>query len=64
MKDYQQRVIDEKNTLETKTQALNNFILSAGFERLDQEDKNLLNDQFVCMTQYLEILEKRIARFQ
>jgi len=64
MKDYQQRVIDEKDELDGKLEKLNNFIDSDGYDSIeDGRDKDLLDEQLQAMSDYSDILGKRIDRF-
>ena len=65
---HQQRVIDEKNELKEKTDKLQQFIGSDAesgkvFHELPAEDKELLLTQHSIMTQYAQVLDKRISRF-
>jgi len=69
MKDllpYQQRVIDEKNELDDRLQALQNFIKldNINFSNLSLEECELLIAQCDVMREYSLILEKRIAFFR
>jgi hypothetical protein len=61
---HQQRVVDEKADLEVKAKALSQFIgHNPVFEKLDEEEKELLKLQNDVMFQYYEILAARIAAF-
>ena len=61
---HQQRVINEKNELQDKFSKLGAFILDNPiFPALDPEEQDDLQDQYVAMQTYLQILEKRINRF-
>jgi len=61
---HQQRVIDERNELETKAKKLSDFIgLSPIFPTLAPEEQELLRVQCEVMWQYFEILQKRIGLF-
>lgn len=65
MKEYQQRVIDELAQLNEKRDKLRGFIQNPKkFNELDEEDQSLLVGQFNLMTQYADILKRRIARFE
>lgn len=65
MKPHEQRVVDEKNDLDTKLTALVQFICASPiFNGLPYEDKQLLRGQRNCMVNYSDILGCRIARFQ
>ena len=61
---HQQRVIDEKNELQDKFSKLGAFILDNPiFPTLESEEQDDLQDQYIAMQTYLQILEKRINRF-
>jgi hypothetical protein len=63
MKEYQQRVVDEKIALEEKLVKLRAFLGSEAFLILDNEDRSLLSRQEESMSAYLDILVARIKRF-
>lgn len=63
MKEYQQRVVDEKTALEEKLVKLRVFLDSEAFLTLDNEDRFLLSRQEEAMSAYLDILVARIKRF-
>ncbi len=64
MQPHQQRVVDEKNELDKKANALSEFIAhSPIFEGLDPEEQERLRDQNDVMWRYSEILGERIANF-
>ena len=64
MLPHQQRVVDEKNELDTKAKALSNFIgLNPVFADIDAEEQERLKEQCEIMWEYSEILGKRIAAF-
>lgn len=64
MKDYQLRVIDEKEELDKKAKALSQFIgLNSTFETLDEDEQERLKEQCEIMWLYSEILGKRIKAF-
>ena len=64
LQPHQQRVVDEKNELDTKANALSQFIgLSPIFEKLDAAEQERLKLQNDLMWQYSEILGERIANF-
>ena len=64
LQPHQQRVVDEKNELDTKANALSQFIgLSPIFEKLDAAEQERLKLQNDVMWQYSEILAARIAAF-
>lgn len=61
---HQQRVVDEKNDLVVKANALSQFIgTSPIFETLDIEEQDRLREQNDIMWRYAEILVARIAAF-
>lgn len=65
MKDYQQRVVDEKIELDKKANALSQFIdTDPRFDDIDPIDQELLKEQCEIMWQYSEILGIRIFRFK
>ncbi len=63
MNDWQQRILDERELLNTRTEKLRDFINSHAFTDMLFEDRTLMSDQFAAMQKYLEILDKRIERF-
>ncbi len=65
MKDYQQRVVDEKIELDKKANALSQFIgADPRFDDIDPIDQELMKEQCEAMWLYSEILGKRIFRFK
>jgi hypothetical protein len=64
MQPHEQRVVEEKKELDEKLQKLNAFIGgSSVFEGLDDGAKGLLRIQQRIMTDYSDVLGKRIAHF-
>lgn len=64
LQPHQQRVVDEKDELDKKTQALSNFIgLNGVFNTLPADEQERLRVQNDLMWQYSEILGARIAAF-
>lgn len=64
LQPHQQRVVDEKAELDTKTKALSNFIgESPIFATIDAAEQERLREQCELMWQYSEILGARIAAF-
>lgn len=64
MLPHQQRVVDEKNELDIKGNALSQFIANSPiFETLDADEQERLKVQNDIMWQYSEILGERIAAF-
>ena len=61
---HQQRVIDERNKLETKVAKLSDFIdRNPAFRNISSQEQGLLRIQADLMRQYLSILNQRIALF-
>jgi hypothetical protein len=64
LQPHQQRVVDEKNELQEKTEKLGQFILNSPiYLTLPEEEKTDLNEQHYFMNCYLDILNSRINRF-
>jgi hypothetical protein len=64
LQPHQQRVVDEKNELETRAHKLSQFIgHSPLFATLDPEEQERLKVQNDIMWQYFEVLSQRIAAF-
>lgn len=61
---HEQRVLDEKKDLDEKISKLNEFFKKDTFAALPEEEQQYLDQQFGIMTQYSDILLKRINRFQ
>jgi len=64
MEQYQQRVVDEKNELDTRRGRLLLFFNSDLFRSLDQAEKDRLRTQYSVMGVYSDILNQRISAFQ
>ena len=65
MSDYQQRVVNEKEQLDIKREALRAFIMSPKeIEKLSDVEKDLLSGQMILMQQYSDILGRRIQAFE
>ena len=65
MRPHQHRVVDEKTELDTKANALSQFIgHSPIFETLDAAEQERLKVQNDLMWQYSEVLGARIAAFE
>ena len=61
---HQQRVIDEKDALAVKITALGEFIQNNPiYKTLPQEEQDDLSVQINVMQHYLDVLDRRIARF-
>lgn len=66
MKSHEERVLHEQNELEEKIDKLALFCYGENnsiFQSLHPIDQRLLEKQHAAMLEYLEILERRIARF-
>lgn len=66
MELYQQRVVEEKNELDTKIQALNNFISyvpNSRFMALSTAEQGRMHIQVNIMEQYSNVLGQRIEAF-
>lgn len=61
MKDFQKRVIDEKQHLDKKCSALSAFIQSVAFNEVSAEEQTLLKQQMAAMDQYSYVLSQRVA---
>lgn len=64
MKEYQERVIEEKNELDEKINKLYDFIGSDEYNSDITVNQVLLLDQFAIMKSYSNILLRRIEIFQ
>lgn len=62
MLPFQQRVIDEKEELDTKITNLNTFLTKGGFE-IRTDELNRLIKQLAVMREYSNILKERIENF-
>lgn len=63
MKEWQKRVVQEKEELNGRIERLEVFLDSDETHELVMEDVLLLKQQLVLMNQYKIVLNKRIARF-
>jgi hypothetical protein len=63
MLPHQQRVVDEKNELDTKREALGNFLYSDTFANMNDGDRGLMQAQYIIMGNYSDILQSRIEGF-
>lgn len=61
---HELRVIEEQDALAYKVKALTLFLSSQRYEGLPDEDRRLLREQLGHMVDYLNVLAKRIVRFQ
>ena len=64
MLPYQERVVNERDDLKTKANALYGFLASSTFETLPKLDQELLKQQYYAMMIYIGILDQRIERFK
>lgn len=64
MEPYQQRVVKERDELDTKLIALFTFTQSKQFQQLRETDQELLLEQLGVMRHYLRILDSRLMRFK
>lgn len=60
---HQQRVVDERNELFDKSNALKSFFEKETFSELDKEEQLRLKKQYTVMRAYLSILNDRINNF-
>lgn len=61
MKDYENRVVKEKEELESKFEKLEEFLMNKS--ELDTQSRSLLVTQYSIMDAYIRILEMRISNF-
>lgn len=60
---HQQRVIEERAELEDRHGKLSIFLDTPLFQTLPEEDRALLSEQYIHMTDLLNVLTRRIDRF-
>ena len=60
---HQQRVVDEQIELLDKLTKLRSFLTIDFFKTLEEDDQKDLKDQEIIMTDYNNILLKRISKF-
>ena len=60
---YQQRVVDEKQELDTKIGALSVFIAGVAFSTIPSDEQDRLTAQYLIMMAYSTILASRIKGF-
>lgn len=61
---HQLRVVEKREELFLETSELNTFILdNPTYLELPEEEKRDLNEQYVTMCKYIDILDSRIDRF-
>jgi len=61
MEPWQQRVIEEKDALQIKFDALTEFLRGEAFKGVADKEQHLLKQQHRAMSEYLYILYERIA---
>jgi len=64
MKEYQQRVIDEKNDLGEKIKKLTEFTKTELFNNLSETEQDLLTQQLIDMNKYHGVLTLRVTIFK
>lgn len=64
MEEYQLRVVDERNELGLKLEALDQFLNSENINRVSVVQKRLLKDQYEAMENYYRALDYRIVDFE
>ena len=64
MAPHQERVVEEHEALDEKTQKLEEFIVGEVFATLPMEEAQLLLQQVVLMRTLRTVLANRIALFQ
>jgi len=64
MKDWQERVVEEKAELDKKIEKLSKFIQGGEFWGLAMEEQRRLLTQITLMQQYSEVLGERIDAFE
>lgn len=62
MSDFKTRLIDEQAQLEKRIKKLDNFLMSAKIEKIDDIQKALLRVQLTAMITYNQCLTERIER--
>lgn len=62
MTDYKIRLLAERDGLKSRADKLELFFHTPEYRSIDQTDQLLLKDQYAAMTEYLAVLDKRIAR--
>ena len=60
LRDYEQRLIDERQELHIKLEKLTEFIYSGKIDKVNAYEQGLLRRQEVVMAEYLDILNKRV----
>lgn len=60
---WQERLMAERENLRDKIRTMQGFLAGDGAKALAVEDVELLMEQQTAMAVYLNVLDKRIARF-
>lgn len=63
MLEYQQRVVIEREEIDTKLEKLLQFLNSETFNSLNEKDQELLKRQAIIMGDYSSVLAERISLF-
>lgn len=63
MQDFQERVVKEKDDVDTRLAALVNFFGTPTYGALRRFEQVALSRQLVAMTEYSSVLEERISAF-
>ena len=64
MKPFQERVVAERDELKCRLDKLNAMLMGGGiYDTLPKDEQVRLTLQSVCMTEYLRVLNERIAAF-
>jgi hypothetical protein len=63
MQPHQERVVVERDELSEKIGKLRTFTNGAVFSTLPYEERGLLTRQYLAMSNYLDILNRRIEAF-
>lgn len=61
MSTFKDRLVDEKQQLDTKIVGLESFIASDNFQQIEAVQMSLLNTQLFAMKTYSQILTERLA---
>ena len=63
LEPWQQRVVAELAELKDKLGKLSMFMQSDAFKHSDQHSQHLLEQQYMCMASYADVLQERISLF-
>jgi len=63
MEPYQERVVEEKTELDVKIEKLHRFMMTSGFDKLSELERDRLVRQHIAMSQYSGVLGERINGF-